>query len=107
MSEPEPGRLGASANAHESRAIEDVVARLSERFPGVALEVIEAAVRVAHEGLEGPVRDYVPVLVEHAARDRIASFADRVDTPQPQGPGSGGDLDGVPAEVEDSETSHR
>ncbi|GAB3046625.1 hypothetical protein GCM10027053_00320 [Intrasporangium mesophilum] len=96
MSEPEPGRLGESANAHESRAIEEVVARLSERFPGVALEVIEAAVRVAHEGLEGPVRDYVPVLVEHAARDRLAAFADPEDSPPPRAPDSRADLGAAP-----------
>jgi hypothetical protein len=64
---------------HESRAMDEVVARLSERFPDVSHEVIEAAVRVEHEGLDGPVRDYVPVLVEHAARDRLAAFADSTE----------------------------
>ena len=54
----------------------EVVERLSQRFPDVSREVVEAAVRVEHEGLDGPVRDYVPVLVEHAARDRLATFAD-------------------------------
>ena len=56
--------------------MDEVVERLSERFPDVSREVVEAAVRVEHEGLDGPVRDYVPVLVEHAARDRLAAFAD-------------------------------
>ena len=56
--------------------MEEVVERLSERFPDVSREVVEAAVRVEHEGLDGPVRDYVPVLVEHAARDRLAAFVD-------------------------------
>jgi hypothetical protein len=41
--------------------------------------VVEAAVRLAHSELTGPVRDFVPVLVEHAARDRLA-FAVRDDT---------------------------
>ena len=76
MSEPRPSPVDAAAEQHESRAMEEVVARLSERFPDVAHEVIEAAVRVEHESLDGPVRDYVPVLVEHAARDRLAAFAD-------------------------------
>jgi hypothetical protein len=40
--------------------------------------VVEAAVRLAHSELTGPVRDFVPVLVEHAARDRLA-FAVRDD----------------------------
>ncbi|MGW5237530.1 three-helix bundle dimerization domain-containing protein [Monashia sp. NPDC004114] len=84
--------------------MEEVVARLSERFPGVALEVIEAAVRVAHEGLEGPVRDYVPVLVEHAARDRIAAFADRPDSPQAERADSRADLEMASEEVDEDET---
>ena len=33
--------------------------------------------RLAHENLtESPIRDFVPVLVEHTARDRLA-FAER------------------------------
>jgi hypothetical protein len=62
-------------NEAESRALADVQARLAERFPDVDAETIEAAVRLSHSELVGPVRAFVPVLVEHSARDRIAAFA--------------------------------
>jgi hypothetical protein len=58
----------------ELRALAGVQARLEARFPDLDVEVVEAAVRVAHSELTGHVRDFVPVLVEHAARDRL-SFA--------------------------------
>ena len=50
----------------EGHAIEDVVDRLAERFPGVEArtvrEVVEAQLaRFA----ESTIRDFVPVLVEH------------------------------------------
>jgi hypothetical protein len=60
----------------EVRALADVQDRLIERFPDLDADVIQAAVRVAHSELTGRVRDFVPVLVEHAARDRL-SFAVR------------------------------
>ena len=56
----------------EARALQDVQERLRQRFPQLAHEVVEAAVRVAHAQLTGPVRDFVPVLVEHEARERLA-----------------------------------
>lgn len=65
--------------ADEMRALTDVRARLQEHFPQLDADVVEAAVRLAHSELTGPVRDFVPVLVEHAARDRLA-FALRDDT---------------------------
>lgn len=65
--------------AHEVKEIEGVCIRLAERFPQLAAEVIEAAVRLAHSELTGGVRDYVPVLVEHSARDRLAAVADHED----------------------------
>jgi len=64
--------------AEELRALAGVQLRLQEHFPELDPDVIEAAVRVAHSRLDGPVRNFVPVLVEHAARDRL-SFALRDD----------------------------
>jgi hypothetical protein len=61
------------------RALSDVRLRLQEHFPQLDADVVEAAVRLAHSELTGPVRDFVPVLVEHAARDRLA-FAVRDDS---------------------------
>jgi hypothetical protein len=65
-------------HADELRALTDVRLRLQEHFPQLDADVVEAAVRLAHSELTGPVRDFVPVLVEHAARDRL-SFALRDD----------------------------
>jgi hypothetical protein len=62
----------------ELRALADVQARLQARFPSLDAEVVEAAVRLSHSKLTGRVRDFVPVLVEHEARDRLA-FAARAD----------------------------
>jgi hypothetical protein len=45
---------------------------LAERFPAVSLELIEAAVRVSLAEMTGQIRDFVPLLVEHAARERLA-----------------------------------
>src|SRR6478672_9327651 len=59
-------------------ALARVQLRLQEHFPDLHAEVVEAAVRLAHSELTGPVRAFVPVLVEHAARDRLA-FALRDD----------------------------
>ena len=57
----------------EVAALGEVKERLAERFPDLGPDVVEAAVRVAHSQLTGPIRDFVPVLVEHIARDRLAS----------------------------------
>lgn len=60
--------------AAERKALAEVQARLEARFPDLHPDVVAAAVSLAHSQLDGPVRDFVPVLVEHAARDRL-SFA--------------------------------
>ena len=64
--------MDKESEAHE---IENVRARLAERFPTLDRDVIEAAVRLAHSELTGGIRDFVPVLVERNARDRLASIA--------------------------------
>ena len=56
----------------ERRALADVQERLQARFPELDPGVVEAAVRLAHAELNGPVRAFVPVLVERAARERLA-----------------------------------
>jgi hypothetical protein len=56
----------------ETRAVGLVVDRLAERFPDVAREHVAAIVAEEHLELEGnPIRDFVPVLVEHEARVRL------------------------------------
>ena len=71
----------------ELKALADVQARLQERFPDLDSEVVEAAVRLSHSQLTGRVRDFVPVLVEHAARDRLAFAARETDPLGDAGPG--------------------
>ncbi len=66
----------------EHQALQDVETRLSRRFPDVPAEVVLSAVTEASAKLDGPIRAYVPLLVEHAARDRITRFtAEKIPTP--------------------------
>ncbi|HET7781060.1 MULTISPECIES: three-helix bundle dimerization domain-containing protein [Micrococcaceae] len=59
-------------NEPEVRALMAVVDRLAERFPEEPRSVIENVVAEEHRVLDdGPIRDYVPVLVERAARLRL------------------------------------
>lgn len=47
-------------------AVEHAASRLAERFPNVPRDHIERLVHERHVTFEGaPVRDFVPVLVEH------------------------------------------
>lgn len=62
--------------ASENKALQEVQGRLNARFPDLGDEVVEAAVRLAHSQLTGPIRDFVPILVEHAARERLAALGD-------------------------------
>lgn len=56
----------------EIRTLLAVVDRLVERFPHTQRSVIEAVVAEEHRLLDGPIRDYVPLLVERAAKRRLA-----------------------------------
>ena len=57
----------------EARALMAVVERLAERFPNEQRSVIEDVVAEEHGSLdEGRIRDYVPILVERAAKLRLA-----------------------------------
>lgn len=56
----------------EVRALMAVIDRLTERFPDEQRSAIEDIVAEEHELLDdGPIRDYVPVLVERAAKLRL------------------------------------
>lgn len=58
----------------EVRAVAVVVDRLSAHFPEVPRAQVEAVVTEEHQRLDGnPIRDFIPVLVEHEARDRLRS----------------------------------
>lgn len=57
----------------EARALMSVVDRLAERFPEEQRSTIEDVVVEEHSSLdEGPIRDYVPLLVERAAKLRLS-----------------------------------
>jgi hypothetical protein len=54
-------------------ALMAVVDRLVERFPHEQRSAIEEVVAEEHGSLDdGPIRDYVPILVEQAAKLRLA-----------------------------------
>jgi hypothetical protein len=56
----------------ELRALTGVVDRLAEKFPEVPSGIIEEVVQEQHRELDaGSVRDFVPILVEHGAQDRL------------------------------------
>jgi hypothetical protein len=58
--------------AREAEAVAQVIDRLADKFPRLGRDEVEQAVRSAHGALDGaPIREYVPVLVEHDAKDRL------------------------------------
>jgi hypothetical protein len=60
----------------ETQAIDQVVDRLAERFPSLERDHIADVVDEEHRQLdEGRVRDFVPVLVEKAAKKRLKKEA--------------------------------
>lgn len=55
-------------------AVEHAASRLAERFPHVPRERIEQLVQERHGEFDGaPVRDFVPVLVEHDVKRVLAA----------------------------------
>jgi hypothetical protein len=49
-----------------------VKSRLSARYAHLPEAAVASVVDEIYRDLDGPVRDFVPVLVEHLARDRLA-----------------------------------
>ena len=53
-------------------AIDDLVRRLSDRFPDVADQHVVAVVTEERQRLTNrPIQDFIPILVERAAADRL------------------------------------
>ena len=92
-------------HTEEARAVDEVIDRLVGRFPDLSRDRIASVVETAHLELEGnPVRDFVPVLVERTAKQRLKQEARAVPAPTdqvpagPRGPDDDVDLD--PMEIE-------
>jgi ribosomal protein L12E/L44/L45/RPP1/RPP2 len=65
-----------SDESSESNAIASVTESLIKRFPEVSADRIRSVVEeVAQEFEDARIRDFVPVLMHHEARDRIVSLA--------------------------------
>lgn len=63
-------------HTEEVRAVDEVIDRLVGRFPDLSRDRIASVVETAHLELEGnPVRDFVPVLVERTAKQRLKQEA--------------------------------
>jgi hypothetical protein len=61
---------------HEDQAVSQVVDRLAEKFPDRPRSLIEDVVTEERHLLDGkPIRDYVPVLIEHGAKARLRQSA--------------------------------
>jgi hypothetical protein len=68
----------------EAQALAGVRSRLALRFPGVDDEAVATAVDAALAEMTGPIRDYVPVLVERIVRDRLAREHGQPPRPAPR-----------------------
>jgi ribosomal protein L12E/L44/L45/RPP1/RPP2 len=74
-------------HTEEARAVGEVIDRLVGRFPDLPRDRIAAVVETAHLELEGnPVRDFVPVLVERTAKQRLKQEATAAPVPAGSAP---------------------
>ena len=65
--------MAQSRPQNETDAMQHVVGRLGGQFPELPPDEIERTVRVKYESFaDSPIRDFVPVLVERAARRQLA-----------------------------------
>ena len=56
----------------EDQGVDAVVGRLSDKYPGTSRDEIARLVDEEHRAFDGnPIRDYIPVLIEHRVRDRL------------------------------------
>ena len=64
----------------EQTVIDEVVARLTSRYPAIPKETVESIVHDVYARFDGrPLRDYVPLLVERNAKselERLGAGAD-------------------------------
>jgi hypothetical protein len=56
----------------EQTVIEQVVARMTSRYPAISESTVAGIVRDVHSRFEGrPLRDYIPLLVERTAKSEL------------------------------------
>jgi hypothetical protein len=59
----------------EDRAIAEAAERLTKRFPDLSPDLVEAAVADSRPEFDGnPIRDFVPLFVERAAKQRLQTL---------------------------------
>jgi len=64
---------------NEGQALDKVAERLAARYPHTPLDTITSLVRQTHRKFAGrPIRDYVPVLVEHEVREHLDRASSRM-----------------------------
>lgn len=66
--------IGIMEHADEVQAMRGVEERLVAAFPALPASEVQEAVASAHESMTGPIRDFVPVLAERAARARLSQL---------------------------------
>ncbi|WP_345803356.1 hypothetical protein AAIB33_09820 [Microbacterium sp. AZCO] len=65
-----------AAEINEDVAVEEIVDRLAEKYPDLTRERVAEVVGEVHLSMtEAKVRDFVPVLVERGAKQRLAPEA--------------------------------
>jgi hypothetical protein len=61
--------------SEEDRAVAEAVERLIKAFPGLPPDTVERAVTDSRVEFEhNPIRDYVPLFVERAAKHRLQTL---------------------------------
>jgi hypothetical protein len=66
----------AGASPSDHRSIDDTIHRLSARFAHLPVETVAEVVNGAYARFDGsPIRDYVPLLVERAAREQLTEMS--------------------------------
>jgi hypothetical protein len=64
----------------EQTVIDEVLVRLSSRYPAISKEIVKSIVHDVHARFDGrPLRDYVPLLVERNAKSELERRAAEAD----------------------------
>ncbi len=65
-------KLSDVIELREQTVIEQLVVRLTSRYPAISQSTVASVVRDIHSRFEGrPLRDFIPLLVERNARSEL------------------------------------